>query len=80
MSEPKAGDRYTKNGIEFTVHEVRDGEVYGVRYRVPVDDAAAAASLDNGEWPEGCLGACRVSVEAFECEIVGAVKKEGGER
>lgn len=66
------GDHYTKNGIEFTVHCIENGEVYGVRYREGTDDDEL---LKKGIIPEGCLGACRVTLEIFEREIVGAVHK-----
>jgi hypothetical protein len=52
---PRAGDVATKNGIEVIVHFVRDGQIYGVRYR----EGASDESLQWGEIPEGCLGTFR---------------------
>lgn len=68
MITPKCGDRFVKNGIEFTVHWVGNGQVYGVRYREGSDYSA----LDRGEIPEGLLGTCRLDLDDFHREVADA--------
>ena len=62
----KPGDKFTKNNVEITVHHVDASQVYGVRYKLPVDERAYREAMDNGQRPPSCLGAFRMHKAAFE--------------
>lgn len=66
MSEPTPGQKYTKNNIEFTVHFVENGNVYGVLYRAD-DNDESSLDLPLDEWyiPTGCLGAVQCPLDEF---------------
>lgn len=66
MTLPKSGQRFIRNGVEVTVHSADSRQVYGVRYRLPIDDVAVDAALEAGEWPPNCLGPYRVTRAEFE--------------
>ena len=72
MSDPQPGDRYTRNGVRFTVQFVDAAQVYGVRYRADVSPEDANRALAEGREPEGYMGNCRISREKFAEEVEGA--------
>ena len=72
MNDPKPGDRVVKNGIECTVHFVRNGEVFGVRYRGDdTDDSSLYRPLNQFEIPKGFLGTFRCSLKVWQDATAG---------
>lgn len=84
MREPKPGDSFTKNGIEFVVHEVRNGEVYGARWRAGMDKELITESMPyrmaNGLTleagvPDAAIDLCRIGLADFWREVEVATAK-----
>ena len=65
----KPGDRFERNGVQVTVHFVDAKQVYGVRYRLPINEVAVQAAIEAGEWPPGLLGPFRMDIADFEREV-----------
>src|SRR3990167_7487556 len=76
-AQPQPGSKWTKNGIEFTIHAVENGQVYGVRYREDdTDDSSLYLPPDEWTIPTGCLGPVRITLEDFWKAVEGVVPSE----
>lgn len=63
------GTCYTKHGVDVIVHFLKDGQVFGVKYREGGSDASLFLPPDEYEIPADFLGTFRMPIVEFQAAV-----------